>query len=244
MKKVSYSPSSDTYAKRMITHTLGGAALGGYASHRAAKLDPKDTKKRFGGHASRVLSGAAGGALAGATLGEVHGMVTPIFDKNMVSAAKEQIKAKGHNFRDIHQAVGTAAGAALGGGYGYLGARKANKKSKKKVLDPRAAAAIGAGVGASFGHTGGTYARWGHMNKLLKGPAKANIPSWLKGVKTKAEAKSAYRAEARKHHPDLGGNAEKFKKIQSDWEGFEKQHFDKLSHVLQGFFSELFTIEV
>ena len=60
--------------------------------------------------------------------------------------------------------------------------------------------------------------------------------------KTKAEVKKKYREQARKHHPDLGGDAEHFKKVNNAydhvekspwfsklasgfWEGFEKQAF-------------------
>lgn len=66
-----------------------------------------------------------------------------------------------------------------------------------------------------------------------------SVPSWLKGVKTKQEAKNAYRAQAMKHHPDRGGNAERMKEVNTAWDSFQKHHFDKLSSAL---FSELYAI--
>jgi hypothetical protein len=239
MKKLAYAEAA--VAKRMATHILGGAAVGGYAAHRAGKLDPKGTKKDFKGHTNRVLGGAVAGGALGGMVGQLHSMTVPVFNEAAVKSIKERIKSRGHSFHDLHRAAGATVGGAVGGGSNYLWAKSHNKKQKdkKKHVDPRAAAVVGAGFGASLGHGAGSYARLHHLNGLQNAPAKAQIPSWLKGVKTKAEAKSAYRAQARKHHPDLGGNAEKFKGVQSDWEGFEKQHFNKLSHSMAAFLDEL-----
>jgi len=55
------------------------------------------------------------------------------------------------------------------------------------------------------------------------------VPDWLKGAKTKKDAKSAWRTQARQHHPDTGGNAETFKRVSKEWDDFEKHHFSKLS---------------
>lgn len=68
------------------------------------------------------------------------------------------------------------------------------------------------------------------------------VPDWLKGVKTKAEAKSKWREVAFKHHPDRGGNAETFKKRSAEWDSFEKHHFEKLSHLIASFQDELMRI--
>lgn len=49
-------------------------------------------------------------------------------------------------------------------------------------------------------------------------------------IKTKKEAKAYYRAAAQKHHPDAGGSAEAFKKMQAQWEDVENSDwFVKLS---------------
>jgi hypothetical protein len=70
--------------------------------------------------------------------------------------------------------------------------------------------------------------------------ADAPPPSWAKGAKTKAEAKTRYRAEAKKHHPDHGGDAEKMKKVNTEWEAYEKsKHFDKLAGWIPSLIDEL-----
>jgi hypothetical protein len=76
---------------------------------------------------------------------------------------------------------------------------------------------------------------------LVKTP-NLGLPSWLKGISSKIEAKSAYKAQALKHHPDRGGSAEKMKNINQEWESFKKHHFDKLSMVFPSFFDELMEI--
>lgn len=49
-------------------------------------------------------------------------------------------------------------------------------------------------------------------------------------IKTKKEAKAYYRAAAQKHHPDAGGSAEAFKKMQAQWEDVERSDwFTKLA---------------
>lgn len=67
-------------------------------------------------------------------------------------------------------------------------------------------------------------------------------PAWAKNAKNHGEAKRAYRAEAMKHHPDRGGNAEKMKTLNNEWEELEKHHFPKQSSVLSSFFDELESI--
>jgi F0F1-type ATP synthase membrane subunit c/vacuolar-type H+-ATPase subunit K len=57
-----------------------------------------------------------------------------------------------------------------------------------------------------------------------------NVPAWARAAKNKTEAKSIFRSLARKHHPDLGGNAEKMKQVNDEWAKFEKTRlFNKLS---------------
>ena len=49
-------------------------------------------------------------------------------------------------------------------------------------------------------------------------------------IKTKKEAKAHYRAAAQKHHPDAGGSADAFKKMQAQWEDVERSDwFTKLA---------------
>jgi uncharacterized protein YdaT len=62
------------------------------------------------------------------------------------------------------------------------------------------------------------------------GISKAKSIHDKKGSLIKLEAKQVYREAARKHHPDMGGNAEKFKKLSTDWEGIENSNwFQKLA---------------
>lgn len=69
------------------------------------------------------------------------------------------------------------------------------------------------------------------------------MPDWLKGVKTKAEAKSRFRDQAKKHHPDAGGDEEAMKKINAEWARAKGHHgFPKTASVYNGFADELFNI--
>jgi hypothetical protein len=73
----------------------------------------------------------------------------------------------------------------------------------------------------------------------------ASVPEWAKKAKTKDEAKKAYRAEAIKHHPDKGGDPEKMKKVNVEWEDFTKHPnspFHKMAGVLAAFMDELTSI--
>ena len=54
--------------------------------------------------------------------------------------------------------------------------------------------------------------------------------------KTKAEVKSKFREQARKHHPDRGGSEEKMKEVNDSWEKIQKSDwFNKLAFVFSGF---------
>lgn len=67
-----------------------------------------------------------------------------------------------------------------------------------------------------------------HVGRASKS-ARDVIPG-LGGVKSKAEAKAAYKEVARKHHPDLGGDPEKMKDINAAWDDFKRSTaFQKLS---------------
>lgn len=256
MKKIALSPYQAQGLKRLGVHALGGAAIGGFASHRADKFDPKNAKKRGRTKAGRLAKGVIGGAALGGAYGVLHDVTTPKLNEGAVASLKDRLKSGGKPFYDVHRAVGTVAGAGLGGAKGYYDAKAHNKKQGKngqKKVDPLAAAAFRAGVGASLGHTVGSFARWGHLNQAARvggaagaatrSSSKNGVPEWLKGVKTKTDAKKAYHAQASQHHPDKGGNAEKFKEVAGDWEHYKKHHFDKLSHFLPGFFNELSFIE-
>lgn len=50
------------------------------------------------------------------------------------------------------------------------------------------------------------------------GGALHDVAPWLKDVKTKADAKSAFRAQARANHPDVGGSTANMQNINNQWE--------------------------
>lgn len=128
-----------------------------------------------------------------------------------------------------HIGGGAALGSGLVGAEGLQrrlnSVSKEDRPTKKELaIGLLSGAAVGGGVGALAGKT-----------------ALKNVPSWLHGAKSKTHAKSIYRDLARKHHPDLGGNAEKMKAVNQQWEKFEKSRaFKKLSS--DAFFDELFKI--
>ena len=64
----------------------------------------------------------------------------------------------------------------------------------------------------------------------------------MKDIKnqSKSEAKKAYKAQARKNHPDMGGSEEKMKDVNAAWTKY-KSHFTKEA-ALQAFCDELIRI--
>lgn len=82
---------------------------------------------------------------------------------------------------------------------------------------------VGAGVGGYFGHGIGRFGgavtnahRWGNESR----PTVVR-PDWLKKAKTKAQAKAAFRAQAKKMHPDHGGDPSAFRKMHDEWKEHE-----------------------
>lgn len=157
-------------------------------------------------------------------------------------------------------AVGASLGAAGGGALGRVEGAYNEKHHKRDVkIGIRAGKTMGTIGGAiAGGVTGGGIGRTASLNREYKkwsrrfvrgfgnsgrsAPRPQNVkpPDWAKGAKTKAEVKTRYRAQAMKHHPDRGGNAETMKKVNTEWEAFEKSpNFKKLGHVLSSFLDEL-----
>jgi hypothetical protein len=134
---------------------------------------------------------------------------------------------------------GGVTGAIVGGlGAGILGAaanglpkRQYNLASGKKeelTNKQRVTKAVVGGlsfgaVGAMHGHTIGYNHNARKWNAGMRPSAvsASKPPDWLKGAKTKAEARKAYHAQARKHHPDLGGSPDAIKKLNQEWEAHE-----------------------
>lgn len=177
------------------------------------------------------IGGAVGAG--GLTLGLTHAAKKwtekqPSF-KKLKPATKEKRK------KEMNKAIkwGTIGNAILGGlEFASLGA---DLGSHRRYMRAARKASKGAGRywkgRSSYGGYGG-YAR----------PPKADevkVPDWLKGVKTKADAKTKFREQAKTHHPDRGGSEEKMKKVNSEWDNFQKHHFNKLAFLMPSFLDEL-----
>lgn len=113
--------------------------------------------------------------------------------------------------------AGGLTGAAIGAAAGGLPKHKFHPTTGKKQERTKKERITGAVVG---GLLSGLYgASYGH--RLDRKPAGPQVPSWLKKTKTRAEGRRAYHAQARKHHPDLGGDPAKFRAVQKEWEMHE-----------------------
>lgn len=112
--------------------------------------------------------------------------------------------------------IGGVAGAVAGGAIGGLPKTKIDsstgktrtRSTKERVVE----GLLGAGAGAYAGRGAGRFA--GALKKPRLTPSR---PDWLKDAKNKTEAKAAWRAHARKTHPDRGGSNTAFNKAKSEW---------------------------
>lgn len=119
-----------------------------------------------------------------------------------------------------HIRRGQRIGAGVLGGAGAVhGAlKKKNKSGVELNKKTRIGGAVVEGVaGGLIGHGVGGF---GGLATGLRA-IKPKPPTWLKGVKTKSDAKAKFRAVARQHHPDLGGSTEKMKKVNDEWSAWE-----------------------
>lgn len=240
--------------KRTAIGTTIGAAAGGFSGSRLQKRKAKKlqinpyTGKVFA-HRHTTASGAALGALTGGTVGLTHGLYAPHLSPHLKDI-KRMWRDAGTPFKERREdLLGAAAGGLGFGSIGYIHGKKREKdKAPTKRSDRWAEAAMAGAMGAGYGHMFGAMARghrlqmhqiFHHTGEHRTGgfgtPSKTHAPppKWAKGAKTKAEAKKRYRAEAKKHHPDIGGDPETMKKVNTEWEAFENSsHFDKLAHLM------------
>lgn len=123
--------------------------------------------------------------------------------------------------------VGGLAGVAGGGALGFLPKKHQDQSGKtvdrttgQRVLGGALSAGLLGWAGHDMGRLGGAMY---NANRWIKGyRPPIPRPDWLKGAKTKAEARRAYHAQARKVHPDLhGGDDGKFKDLSNEWEKHE-----------------------
>lgn len=119
----------------------------------------------------------------------------------------------------VARGIGTAAvGAAIGGLPKTKYDPETGKDKKRTNKQRLTGAAIGGAVGGLYGTLRGIHAH------------RSRVPGWLRKAKTRAEAKSLYKAEARKHHPDLGGDPAKFRKLVKEWEMNEPNYKSAMLH--------------
>ena len=145
-----------------------------------------------------ALSGALYGGLAGGTVGEIAG----------IGAGDDQEDLARRTRR--YMLYGALPGAVVGGLGGY-------------------GKAMGWGEpGGGAGARGGRSAGGGPSTYAPRGSMHPKDVDWLKGVKTKADAKARYRAASRKFHPDFAkdpvdraAREEAMKKINHAWDSVQ-----------------------
>ncbi len=188
-------------------------------------------------HAKRVIQttpASVKGGLIGAGAGGLIGGLTEksLQDYKMKANPKKKKLSKKKRVSRIVGAglVGAfnlgSAGATIGSSMDSI--RDGKKLWRQLNSKKRRRASQGGGGGGS--------------SKREAGPAKTKdvgTPDWLKGVTSKADAKTKFREQAKIHHPDRGGSEERMKKVNSDWDSFQKHHFHKLSFALAPFLAEL-----
>lgn len=137
---------------------------------------------------------------------------------------------------------GAIGGALAGGlGLGAIGAaasglpktqtnwatgKKETLTKKQRISNAITGGLVSGGLGAYYGGQIGWNHRAHKWNTGFRPGAsvfggKPKAPDWLKGAKTKAEGRKMFHQMARKHHPDLGGDPEVFKRISQEWETHE-----------------------
>lgn len=227
-----------------VGSTLGGAAIGaglGAFAFRNKTMKDRRGEQRAptpGVNAARTFAGAILGGFGGAAVGTHIGNLKNTGKywrteagaaRNAANTAESQARRarwsaedweRRHRYaqedadfwKNMHN---TSTGT---GGAGAGGARSSYDPYSTAGTGGRTAGGASAGFGASAG-----------------------MPDWLHGVKTQAEAKSRFRAEARKHHPDAGGSTARMQEINAQWAKAQKHPgFPKVA--MAAFSDELFEI--
>lgn len=142
---------------------------------------------------------------------------------------------------------GMRTGGLIGGGAGIIGGATLgwsakNKHKERTTKEKVIGAAMGAGAFGLFGHQVGSLTGGVKNYSRLKGgfipPApKPKMPDWLKGAKTRTEGHKLYQQNARKLHPDLGGDNKAMANLASEWKSYEP-HLKKMA-MLSAFADEL-----
>jgi hypothetical protein len=190
----------------------------GNAAKRTMAKNPRMTGALVGG-------GLYGGMGAAATSDFAQKHDKKLNDKIELSAHRKGIKPGSAQYKD----------------------HEAEIKGKYKKFVPLGMGAYGAALGAGLGHAFGASGAASHAHRAA---SKAQTVSELhKAVGlsgkevSKVQAKKAFHAAARKHHPDLGGSPDKMKEINSAWDKiqdsfwFKKLAFIEGTHVGNGFWA-------
>jgi hypothetical protein len=207
MGKARFQKKAATAAsKAQLLGMLGGGAVGAYAGHKQRKNQAAagvPAHKRTTGILSTGL-----GAWAGADLG---GLISAT--RRMGASPTSKAVASKYLRNPM------IAGGVLGGGLS-AGSAAVEKKRKGKNYTGRGALAAGleGGLhGAALGGMGG--AMFSQMPGA-KAKVKSKVPNWGKKSKTQKEFTKSRQAQARKHHPDLGGSAKKMSDINAEADAF------------------------
>lgn len=116
---------------------------------------------------------------------------------------------------------GVLLGHSVGGLAGLASDMGAAGRARSSWAPPRSAWSsyedpfAGFGGGRSGGGFGG-----GHAAPRAQGLGA--VAPWMKDVGSQAEAKAAFRAQARANHPDVGGSTANMQNINAQWEAAQK----------------------
>jgi hypothetical protein len=124
-------------------------------------------------------------------------------------------------------------GAALGGllfglpaaGGTYLGNKMTGSLEGDEDYRSPLSAGLGAGaVGALFGGLSGYKPSTSYAGRSQPSRTRRldEIAPWMKGARTKAEAKSMFRQQARQNHPDMGGSTQVMQGVLDAWEAAQR----------------------
>ncbi len=162
-----------------------------------------------------ALIGGLGLGAVGAALGGL-----PKTQYNLATGQKEE--------RTKAQRI---TGAVLGGlSFGTYGALEGHGMGWNRNANKWNAGNAGA---HSYGSAGG------YASGARAAAPPASTPEWLQGAQTRAEGRKRFHQQARKYHPDLGGDPEVFKRISAEWEAHEP-HFKQA--MINAFADELVKI--
>lgn len=162
------------------------------------------------------------------------------------------------------RSFGAGAGAVLGGGVGAAAGDKENR-GRNALLGAAAGAGLGAGGGALYKgsqkavasgaatqaapHVSGLPARAGAAKSVEDIADHAKIREQAHKVlgqhSTKADYKKSFRGLARTHHPDRGGDVDKFKELNEAYSAWQNHpDFQKLSSYFGPFFREILAMNM